>query len=72
MALEEDLKPLLGKISVPTLIIWGKKDKITLLKDASLMKEKIKNSQLQVLENIGHTPHLENPKLLAQKIKGFI
>ncbi|MEK7482470.1 MAG: alpha/beta hydrolase [Patescibacteria group bacterium] len=71
-ALEDDLKPLLETISTKTLIIWGKKDKATLLKDGRLMNDKIKNSRLEILENIGHTPHLENPALLSQKIKTFI
>ncbi|MDI6883016.1 MAG: alpha/beta hydrolase [Patescibacteria group bacterium] len=69
---KEDLTPYLSKIQTPTLIIWGKNDKITPLKDALLMAEKIKNSKLEILENIGHTPHLENPQLLAQKIKTFV
>ena len=70
--LDEDLTPLLDKISVPTLILWGKKDKITSLKDALLMKEKIKNSKLKILERIGHNIYLENPELLAQKVSHFI
>ncbi|MDO8524015.1 MAG: alpha/beta hydrolase [bacterium] len=68
-ALEEDLKPLLDSITTPTLIVWGTKDKMTLLKDAYLMKEKIKNSYLETMDGIGHTPHLECPEILAQKIK---
>lgn len=71
-ALEEDLSPLLEKISVPTLIIWGKNDKITPLKHAYLMKEKINNSQIVILDKIGHTPHLENPEGLVDKIVKFL
>ena len=71
-ALEEDLKPLLGSITIPTLIVWGKKDKMTLPKNAYLMKEKIKNSHLEIMDDIGHRPHLECPEILAQKIKSFI
>ena len=69
--LEEDLTPLLKEIKVPTLILWGEKDKITPLSDAYLIKKEIKLSQLEILPGIGHTPHLENPELLAQKIKKF-
>ena len=70
--LNEDLTPLLDKISIPTLILWGEKDKITPLKDAYLMKKRIKNSKLKILEKIGHNVYLESPKLLAQEIKEFI
>jgi pimeloyl-ACP methyl ester carboxylesterase len=70
--LNEDLTSLLDKISVPTLIIWGGKDRITPVKDAYLMERKIKNSTLEILKNVGHTPYLENPQILAQKIKEFL
>lgn len=70
--LAEDLTPLLGRIGIPTLIIWGEKDKITPLSNAYLMKKEIKFSELQILSKIGHTPHWENPEFLAQKIKDFI
>ena len=70
--IEEDLTSLLKEIKVPVLIIWGEKDKITPLSDAYLIKKEIKFSQLEILPDLGHTPHLENPELLAQKIKEFL
>ena len=68
----EDLTGYLEKIKTPTLIIWGEKDKMTPLSDAYLMNEKIPNSKLEVLKNIGHSPHREAPKMLAEKIINFI
>ncbi len=70
--LEEDLTPLLDKIKAPTFIIWGRKDKITLLEDAFLMKKRIKKSELVVLDNLGHAPHIKDPEKLAQKVIQFI
>ena len=70
--IEENLTPLLKEIKVPVLILWGEKDKITPLTDAYLIKKEIKFSQLEILPGVGHTPHLENPELLAQKIKEFL
>ena len=70
--IEEDLTPILSRIKVNTLILWGQKDKITPLSDAHLMKEEIRESKLEVLEGLGHTPHLENPDILAKKILDFI
>jgi pimeloyl-ACP methyl ester carboxylesterase len=63
---EEDLLPELPKIQKETLIIWGEKDKIIPLKYAFLFKEKIKNSKLEILSKIGHSPHLEDPENLAE------
>lgn len=70
--IEEDLALHLGKISVPTLIIWGKKDKMTPVSDAYIMKREIANSQLEVLEGVGHSPHLECPEKLSKIIESFI
>jgi len=63
---EEDLLLELSKIQNETLIIWGEKDKIIPLKYAFLFKEKIKNSKLEILLKIGHSPHLEDPEKLAE------
>ena len=68
----EDISFCFFEVSVPTLIIWGEKDKITPLSDAYLMRKEIKFSQLEILNGIGHTPHLEDPELLANKIKEFL
>jgi len=70
--INEDLTNYLGRIKNSTLIIWGDKDKITPISDAYLMKEKIKNSKLETMEGVAHTPHLENPEILSQKIINFI
>ncbi|MCD6500568.1 alpha/beta hydrolase [bacterium] len=70
--LKEDLTPFLKEIKVPVLILWGEKDKITPLRDALLMKKEIKFSQLEILSDIGHAPHLQAPQLLSQKIKTFL
>jgi pimeloyl-ACP methyl ester carboxylesterase len=63
---EEDLLPELSKIQNKTLIIWGEKDKIIPLKYAFIFKEKIKNSKLEILPKIFHSPHLEDPEKLAE------
>jgi pimeloyl-ACP methyl ester carboxylesterase len=64
--IKEDLLLDLPKIQNETLILWGEKDKILPLKYAFLFKEKIKNSKLEILPKIGHSPHLEDPEKLAE------
>lgn len=68
----EDSTPYLAQIKVPTLILWGRKDKMTPVKNAYLMKEKIPNSRLEVFENIGHSLRREAPELLVEEVKKFI
>ena len=57
---------------MPVFLLWGEKDKITPLSSAYLMNKRIKFSQLEILPEVGHAPYLENPYLLAQKIKKIV
>jgi len=70
--INENLIAYLDKIIAATLIIWGKNDKMTPVSDAHVMHEKIKGSKLEILEDVGHSPHLENPEVLADKIYDFL
>lgn len=50
----EDLTPLLSKISCPTLIITGKKDRETPPYTAKIFKKRIKNATLIVFKKADH------------------
>lgn len=63
-----DLTNILNKISVPTLIIWGKQDKITPLSDGLIMHKLIKNSQLEVIDEARHSPQFTHPEEVVKKI----
>jgi len=54
--INSDLLEVLHKISVPTVIIWGGNDKVTPVKDGTLMHKKIKNSSLHIIEIARHSP----------------
>lgn len=70
--INEDLTPYLEKIEVPTLSIWGKRDKMTPVSDAYIIKENIKSSRLEILEGVGHSPHIESPEALVDAVDKFI
>lgn len=55
----EDLRPLLSEIKVPSLLVWGDNDTATPLSDGQLMEEKIPDSGLVVLKGTGHFSYLE-------------
>jgi len=56
---DTDLRPDLEKITIPTLILHGKKDKICSFDLAEQMKARIKNAQIVAFENSGHSMFLE-------------
>jgi len=70
--LNEDLSKDFSGISVPTVIIWGKKDNLIPLKYAYYIKEEIFGAKLEILPGIYHNPQSENPELLAKKILSYI
>jgi len=72
LVIEEDLEPLLSKIKLPTLIIWGENDKLTPLWMGREIRDKIVGARLKVLEEIGHNPHLEFPKQLVKTIRQWL
>ena len=69
--ISEDLKPLVGKIKTPTLILWGKEDKMTPLKDALYLKKVLANSQLKVFDNVGHRLPYVKPEEIAREINSY-
>ncbi len=66
--IKEDLSEVLPQVQVPTIIIWGEKDKIKRIKEARSIKEKIKNSKLEIIPKVGHNPHSETPEKLSEII----
>ncbi len=59
---------VLSQIKDPTIIIWGGKDRITPMRDARLINEKIKGSILEILKKSGHSPYSDCPEELAKII----
>ncbi len=64
----EDLTFHLSFIKVPTVIIWGEKDDSTLIEEARLINERIKNSKLIILPDAGHDLNRKQPAILAEKV----
>jgi len=64
----EDLKPDVSKVKIPTLVLWGKSDKTTPVKDARFLKRNIKKSQIVLYADEGHRLPYEKPRELAREI----
>lgn len=68
----EDFTPILDKISVPTKILWGSVDAQTPLQDAELLNEKIRGSELRVVNNATHLLHTQSPQLFASEFSALL
>jgi pimeloyl-ACP methyl ester carboxylesterase len=70
---EEELDDaILGKITVPTLIIWGRRDILLNAEMGNILQKKIKNSKIRFIEDAGHEPHASHPDEVVAKIIDFI
>lgn len=67
----EDLTPLLPRISAPTLLFWGTADTATPLSDALLMQARIPDAGLVKVEGGTHFSFLEAPDLYGSVLKSF-
>ncbi|MBU1195569.1 MAG: alpha/beta hydrolase [Proteobacteria bacterium] len=61
----------LNEISVPTLIVLGEED-AGFIRASKIMNERIRNSELVVIENAGHNPHEENIGVFNRAFLDFL
>lgn len=60
------------RIEVPTLIIWGRQDRIIPLENGERLHRALKNSRLVIIEDCGHNPHEEKPEEVIRAVTGFL
>ncbi|MFQ5340893.1 MAG: alpha/beta fold hydrolase [Anaerolineae bacterium] len=72
MSERPDASPLLGEISVPTLVVVGADDVITPVAEAESMVESIPGSELLVIPDAGHLSNLEQPEAFNQALRDFL
>lgn len=65
----EDLKPLLHKIKIPTLVLWGGKDTLTPVKDARVIGAALPSAKVIVYKSQGHKLPYEKPEQIAKEIE---
>jgi pimeloyl-ACP methyl ester carboxylesterase len=66
------MRSQLKTLQQPTLILWGRQDKILGTQDAAVFAQEIPHSQRVWIEESGHVPHLEQAQAVADQILDFI
>ena len=66
-----DLAPRLREITVPTLLIHGRRDVIRPMSDSEFLHANIAGSRLVPIENAGHVPTITRPVTVASEIEAF-
>jgi 2-hydroxy-6-oxonona-2,4-dienedioate hydrolase len=67
-----DLNRLKQIKDIPCLIIWGKNDKLIPPSHAGKFEEAFENKDILMVENSGHSSHVEKPAMVYERIKTFL
>ena len=61
-----DLRPILQRIAVPTVVVVGAEDRMTPPKLSKEIHKLIRGSTLKIVEDCGHLPPIEKPNAMAR------
>ena len=65
------LPHLLGTVTTPTLVVWGREDQVVPRECGERYVKALRNARLEVVEGAGHFVDMEKPEELARLIGGF-
>ena len=68
---DSDFRPILSRIEVPTLVLWGAEDRVINVKNASIVANALPDSRLEIMNGIGHAPMIEAPARTAELIRAI-
>jgi pimeloyl-ACP methyl ester carboxylesterase len=69
---DKGLKKRIHRVQAPTLVIWGRDDRIVPLVYAEEFARRIAGARVETIEGAGHAPHLEDPGTIARLVRDFL
>ena len=70
--LREDVRPLLPRVTAPTLVLWGELDTIVPLAHARELRSAIPGARLVVLPRAAHNPMVDRPAEFNRVVSAFL
>ncbi len=67
-----NIEKYLHKIQVPVLALQGRQDPYGTLAQLAAISQKARNSRIEIIEDCGHAPHLEQKETVLGLMAGFI
>lgn len=61
-----------SSLTMPTLIVWGDSDTVIPIREGEYLQSLIPNSNMAVLKDVNHIPHLEDLDALMKIVLGFL
>ena len=70
---DPSLPPLLERLRrLPTLLVWGREDRIVPVEAGELYRRAIAGARLEIIDRCGHFPHLEQPAEFMRIASAFL
>jgi pimeloyl-ACP methyl ester carboxylesterase len=69
---DPSLPYLLGGVATPTLVVWGREDRIVPIECGNRFAKALPQARLEVVERAGHFVEMEQPGELARLVGGFV
>lgn len=70
--INEDLRGIMSKIKIPTLIIWGKNDQEVPVDQGRIMNRQIPHSTFRILPRAGHYSFLDDQVGFVEALSSFL
>ncbi|HVF05556.1 MAG TPA: alpha/beta fold hydrolase, partial [Frankiaceae bacterium] len=58
--------------ALPTLVVWGARDSFIPVSHAAHFAERVPTARVEIFENAGHFPHVDEPARFAALLAGFV
>ena len=70
---DPSLPPLLERLrDLPTMLVWGREDRVVPVESGELYRKAIAGANLEVIGQCGHFPHLEKPAEFMRIASSFL
>jgi len=70
---DPSLEAMLGRLrNLPTLLVWGREDKIVPIAAGEAYRRAIAGAELKLIERCGHFPHFEQPDQFMRVVASFL
>lgn len=69
---DKGLKKRIHRVKAPTLLVWGREDRLVPAVYADEFTRRLPDARLQTVDGAGHAPHLEHTAAVARVVSDFL
>jgi pimeloyl-ACP methyl ester carboxylesterase len=69
---DKGLKKRIHRVQAPTLLLWGKEDRLVPPVYAEEFARRIAGARVEIVDQAGHAPHLEQPEAVGRLVRDFL